>query len=157
MSSDPSRPAKVFTIEQANATLPLVRVITTDLVTLAQAIYERRQRLDSLTAGRSPRENDPYSGELSQIEEELEKDVQKLREYVDELRTIGAEPKDPLLGLVDFPCLIDGRLVYLCWKLGEKDIVFWHELDEGFSGRRPLTADSLAGGSDEGYDSWKHS
>ena len=41
-------------------------------------------------------------------------------------------------GLVDFPALIDGREVYLCWQLGETDIAFWHELETGFGSRRPL-------------------
>jgi hypothetical protein len=61
---------------------------------------------------------------------------------------LGVEPKGGD-GLVDFPALWDGRLVYLCWKLGEPEVLYWHEIDAGFAGRQPLTADSVGtGGSD---------
>jgi len=151
MPSDSYRPRRLFTIEQANATLPLVRAIVSDMVDLARDIQERRHRLHVLTTGREVRKNDPYSGELVQIEADLDRDVLKLRDYARELHEIGAEAKDPVIGLVDFPMLMDGRIVYLCWKLGENEILHWHELDAGFSGRQPLTADTLAGGSDDKF------
>jgi hypothetical protein len=50
-------------------------------------------------------------------------------------------------GLVDFPSLMDGRIVYLCWRLGEPEVLHWHELKSGFAGRQSLTAGSLS----EGY------
>ena len=87
------QPARLFTIEQANAMLPLVRAITTDLATLAKDVVERRHRLALLTAGRDPRPGDPYSDELAQMEAELESDAVRLQEYVEELRELGVEPK----------------------------------------------------------------
>lgn len=141
MSSD-YRPQKLFTLESANATLPLVRAIVTDIVGLAREIQERRRRLDVLLSGRTVRdpkaERDPYASELAEMERTSDQDLARLRELVEELTAIGAEAKDPLLGLVDFPSLLDGRVVYLCWKLGEPEIRHWHELDAGFSGRQPL-------------------
>jgi hypothetical protein len=106
---------------------------------------ERRDRVSFLMAARGDRATDLYADELSQIEEELEKDGQRLHEYVAELRALGVEPKNGPEGLVDFPSLIDGRLVYLCWKLGEPEVLFWHEIDAGFAGRQSLTAGSLSG------------
>src|SRR5262245_3051626 len=77
MSRESYRPAKVFTLEQANACLPLVRSITGDMVALARDMLDRRQRLDQLAAGRDTSRVDLYSEELMQIEEELEKDTQR--------------------------------------------------------------------------------
>jgi hypothetical protein len=50
------------------------------------------------------------------------------------------EIKDPYTGLVDFPCRQDNREVYLCWKLGEDKLDWWHEIDAGFAGRQPLAS-----------------
>jgi hypothetical protein len=146
MSAHEYHPARLFTIEQANAMLPLVRAITSDLATLAKDVVERRHRLALLTAGRDPKPGDPYSDEISQMEVELERDARRLQEYVDELRELGVEPKGAVEGLVDFPCLMDGRTAFLCWRLGEPEVLYWHELDGGFSGRQPLTAGSVSGG-----------
>jgi len=142
-------PTKIFTVEDANRSLPLVRAIVTDLVRLSQEVIERRQRLVHLTAGRNRVAGDPYGEELAHIEQELEKDALQLQEYVEELRQLGVEPKGPE-GLVDFPTLMDDRLVYLCWKLGEPEVLYWHELDAGFAGRQPLTAGSVAADGPEG-------
>jgi hypothetical protein len=140
----PERPAKLFTVEQANAALPLVRAITADLVRLSREVVERRERLALLSTPRAAAAKDPYAEELAQIEEELEKDGEQLQAYVEELRELGVEPKSGPEGQIDFPALIDDRLVYLCWKLGEPEILHWHELDAGFRGRQSLIAGSVA-------------
>ncbi len=135
--------AKLFTPAQANAMLPLVRAIVTDLSQLSRDLLERRERLSVLMRGRDDKHGDPFAAEVAQVQEELEKDSQKLREYVDELLELGVEPKNGLEGLVDFPAMIDGRLVYLCWKLDEPEIRYWHDLEAGFSGRQPLQIQPL--------------
>jgi hypothetical protein len=154
MAVEEYKPTRVFTIEQANATLPLVRAITSDLAVLAKDVVERRHRLALLTSGRDLKPGDPYSDELAQMEAELERDARRLQEYVDELRELGVEPKGAVEGLVDFPCQMDGRLVFLCWRLGEPEVLFWHDLDTGFAGRQPLTAGSFSGGYDEGDETY---
>jgi hypothetical protein len=153
MSSEAYQPRKIFTVEQANAALPLVRSITTDLVRLSREVMERRERLSLLNAGRKASSDDPYSAELAQIEEELEKDSEQLREYVEELRALGVEPKSGPEGLIDFPAMMDDRLVFLCWKLGESEVTHWHELEAGFRGRQSLVAGSVAGESGADDDS----
>ncbi len=136
-------PAKLFTIEEANLSLPLVRAITADLVQLATEVVERRQRLAMLTAGRQREAGNPYSDELTAIEAEIEKDALRLRGFVQELTELGVEPKSAVDGLIDFPCVQDGRVVYLCWKLGEPEVMHWHELDAGFAGRQAIAAEVL--------------
>jgi hypothetical protein len=148
MSGEPSEARKIFTVESANAALPLVRAIVADLSELSREVVERRERLALLLAGRERGSRDLYGEELSQIEEELEKDSQRLQEYVDELCALGVEPKNGPEGLVDFPAMLEGRQIYLCWKLGEAEVLHWHELDAGFRGRQPLVAAAAAGESD---------
>jgi len=146
MSPDHSNPLqnpsgrKFFTIDEANATLPLVRAITADLVELSRHVIERRERLNLLTAGREARSDDPYSQELAQVKQEIEQDIDRLQEYVGELRQIGVEPKNPAEGILDFPSKLEGRVVFLCWKFGEPEVLHWHEVDAGFAGRQPIFA-----------------
>ncbi len=144
MTSKSTSGRKLFTVDEANAMLPLVRAIAQDLADLSQEVIERRQRLTALLQGREKLAHDMYGEELSQIEEELEKDTQRLHEYVDELVELGVEPKNGPEGLLDFPALLDGRIVYLCWKLGEAEVQHWHEVDAGFAGRQPLAVGAAA-------------
>lgn len=150
MTQKPSRPTresrtpKVFTVEEANQSLPLVRAITSDLVRLSNEVIERRQRLAMLTSGRDRESGNPYSDELAAIEAEIDKDSLRLREYLQELIDLGAEPKSASEGLVDFPSLLDGRMVYLCWRLGETEVMHWHEMDSGFAGRQSLAAGTVS-------------
>jgi hypothetical protein len=137
MSHEDYQPRRLFTIEEANATLPLVRAIAEDMSQLAREVVERRQRLATLQQFRR-KGKDVYSDELAEVEAELEGDMTRLNEYVEELRELGVEAKNGVEGLVDFPCEMDGRIVYLCWKLDEPEVRFWHELDAGFAGRQPL-------------------
>jgi hypothetical protein len=137
---------KLFTVEQANQALPLVRAIVKDLVDLSREVFERRQRLTSLQGNRPRTASDVYSEELRQVEQEVERDTERLQEFAEELRALGVEPKSGLEGLVDFPSMMDGRVVYLCWRLGEPEVLHWHELDAGFAGRQPLVVESSAGG-----------
>ncbi|MGC3969991.1 MAG: DUF2203 domain-containing protein [Pirellulales bacterium] len=137
-STPPDAERKLFTVEEANATLPLVRAIVQDVVALAQEVVERRRRLASLKSSRKQESRSAYSDELAQVEQELEHDRERLMEYGHELLALGVELKDVMTGLVDFPARKDDRIVYLCWKLGEPEVGHWHELDAGFSGRREL-------------------
>lgn len=153
MSIEKYRPTKIFTVEEANATLPLVRAIAADLNAVARSVAERRHRVAHLMEGRQLHSGDPYGDELVQTEAEIERDVTRVKEYAEELRQLGVEPKPG--GLVDFPAVIDGRLVFLCWKLGESEVTYWHEIDAGYAGRQPLVAGSVAGGGadqDHGQD-----
>jgi len=147
MNRKPTPANKRFTVCQANATLPLVRAITGDLVRLAQDVLDRRQRLAALSDGRARDGHDPYQEELNQIAEQLDEDSRQLQQYMDELRQIGVEPRSALEGIVDFPSTLDGRSVYLCWKLGDPEVGYYHEVDAGFEGRQPLGEQLGAGGS----------
>lgn len=153
MSPAKSGLKRTFTIDEANAMLPLVRAIVSDLSVLAKELRDRQTVVAVLQAQRGSRSSDVYSEEVEQVERELEKGAARMAEYVQELEDLGVEPKSAIDGLVDFPAVVDGQLAYLCWRLGEAEVAFWHTLDAGFAGRQPLTADSLAGPEEDSSDS----
>jgi hypothetical protein len=140
----PSR--KYFTPAQANAALPLVRAIVGDIVHLANELRDRheilaqRSRTDRRTA-LSP----AHQEELELAQAEFERGRERMQELEKELADLGIELKDYFTGLIDFWCRMDGRDVYLCWKLGEPEVAHWHELNAGFAGRRKLTVDAVTG------------
>lgn len=144
---------KYYTIEEANGALPLVRAIVGDIVAKYTEVSERKSRLDQIRQTQSSGargRHDLYREELVQVEEELEKEIARLQEFIEELENLGVELKDISRGLVDFRALMDGREVYLCWQLGEEEVGHWHELDAGFAGRQSLLAGSRSGETADG-------
>jgi hypothetical protein len=142
---------KYFTAAEANAMLPLVRAIVADIAELAHELRERHQRLMHIPpAGRNAL-TDAHKEELELVEAEMERGQERIREYEKELRQLGVELKDYFTGLIDFPCLMNGREVYLCWRLGEPEVQHWHELEDGFAGRQKLLADAARPGSTRTY------
>ena len=139
MAGNRSAPSKkMFTPAQANAALPLVKVILQDICTLARSLRDRQERLARLSGGLRGAMSDAHREELQQVQTELERDDERMREYIQELAELGVELKDPFSGLIDFPAWMDGHEVYLCWRLGEPEVGFWHELEAGFAGRQRL-------------------
>lgn len=145
MTSDASE-RQYFTVDEANKRLPLVKAIVKDIVALYADVEDRRERIGRI---RGDKQQDApetvYSEELRESEERLERDMAQLQEYLDELQKLGAELKDPHIGLVDFRTLIDGREAYLCWKHGEDEIAWWHELEAGVQGRQSLLEGMISG------------
>ena len=145
MAANLFAPTRLFTVREANATLPLVRAITLDLVNVSRNLLDRRERLSGLLVGRRLSSGNPYDDELAQIEEDLERDAARIQDFIDELQQLGVEPKSAVEGLVDFPAMLNGRVVNLCWKLGEIEVNHWHEADCGFESRQPLPDEGTRG------------
>jgi hypothetical protein len=127
-----------FTPEEANALLEQVRPVAESLVahrrsfTVAAA---RRARLASRISGNGG-DFDPQ--EPRELQAEMENESQEVVKAVEELEGLGVQVKDLDRGLVDFPALRDGEEVLLCWQVGEDAVAFWHGVEEGFAGRKPL-------------------
>ena len=142
MLSEVHKPQRVFTIEEATRTLPLVERVVRDIVAAKKAIgslHEAHQKQAGVQTDESGGDPGPSAGPGSQaIEVRIEDQVREIDGCLREFESIGCQCTDFRLGLVDFPALLDGRVVYLCWKLGESEIAHWHEVDGGFSGRRPV-------------------
>jgi hypothetical protein len=125
--------ARLFTLDEANALLPQLRTLLTEL---RQAVEE----LITLEGGAEPsgevRRNGHHTGgdEVGR-QRRLQGTVTRL---VGEVQTLEVELKDPRTGLIDFSSLRAGQVVHLCWKLDEPEVAFWHPLDSGFAGRQPI-------------------
>jgi hypothetical protein len=127
---------KYYTAAQANATLPLLRSILRDITELAHDVQERQQRLARLQdAGAIDKAHDE---EIQHIINQFENDQERMTGYEQELRNLQIELKDYVTGLIDFPCWMNEREVFLCWRLGEPEVSHWHEIDAGFAGRQKL-------------------
>ena len=133
--------SRTFTLSEAQTLLPVLESLLlraqktgTRAAELEAYLEELRQRIflaggvhvDVVTVARRRAEKD--------------KALQDTKDTLTEIDAIGVQVKDIDKGLLDFPCLIDGQTVLLCWKLGEKEIGFWHSTEEGFAGRKPIDA-----------------
>ena len=123
-------PRKLYTPNEANRTLPLVRAITKDIRDIALRMRATWDRIQHLGSGRQ--------SEREKLEDAFEDDRQALLQMNNELEQLGVELKDPVTGLVDFRAQRGADEVYLCWRLGEDQIDHWHKLEAGFTGRQPL-------------------
>jgi hypothetical protein len=75
---------------------------------------------------------------LARRKAEREKAIRRIKDALAEIEAAGVQVKDLDIGLLDFPCQVDGEIVLLCWKLGEPKIAHWHSTTEGFAGRKPI-------------------
>lgn len=122
-----------FTLEQANHALTLVNAIVHDIL---QKVAESETIQQQVKTERSQKEVSETV--LLERLRRAEKLLNGVDYHMKELESVGVYLKDLKLGLVDFPCLYEGRMVYLCWQLGEKKILSWHELNHGFNERKPI-------------------
>lgn len=121
-----------FTLAEATEILPDVREVTTRLQEIWLAAGPERRKFDLAQS------SDQSPVDVSLAHQALLAalwDVQPLSAW---LRSKGVVLRDPSTGLVDFPCEIDGEEAFLCWRLGEDGIGYWHGTDEGFGSRKPL-------------------
>ena len=116
---------RLFTLDEANALLPRIRPLVDELwekrreLAIVQLEYEMR----AVPRGHAPR--------IGERRDEIVRLIERIEHF-------GCIVKDIDLGLIDFPSARGGRTVYLCWRAGEPEIAYWHDLEGGFSARRPL-------------------
>jgi len=126
---------KTFRLEEANAIVPRLHVLMERLQRGALRLHEELTGLARETgvelASLAPEE-------LMRQRPAARALVEELDGIVAEIEASGAHLKDVQLGLIDFPAELDGEIVYLCWQFGEPEVAFWHRIEDGFAGRRPL-------------------
>jgi hypothetical protein len=134
---------RFYDIDDANAALPDLAGI---LETLAGQRAELVRIRDEILAANGDAEGSGVSGETVVAADDLRLARLRMQGLVDQMaagvariEALSITLRDITEGLVDFPALVNGRQVWLCWKRGEGDIGFWHDLDSGFGGRRPLS------------------
>jgi len=138
-------PAKHFTVEEANGTLPYVRRIIGDIMDEYARWRDGIFKYEVLSA--EVKADEGESDEQVALRDNVETIAQRINALIEELAQVGCVFKGFDDGLVDFRSTLDGRDIYLCWKFGEPEIQFWHELDSGFASRQELAKQLVDGGS----------
>jgi len=126
-----------FTVEEAEALLPEITIVLRKMQECRQKMHALEEELAALHIQSMGNGHQLYERTL-QLQRDLATSVQALRNTMDELQAFGCVLKDPDTGLIDFLSLRNGQEVYLCWRLGEEHVAFWHHLHTGFAGRQPL-------------------
>jgi hypothetical protein len=130
---------KTFTLEEAQSLLPVVESLLKRALEgkrAAQVVEDQISELGRriyLTGGMRV-----DVAAVSKQRAEMEEHLQRVRESIAEIDSIGVQVKDLDTGLLDFPCKVDDQVVLLCWRMGESAIEHWHTVDDGFKGRKPL-------------------
>ena len=132
-----SNTVRLFTPREVNAMLPALRPL---LVTLADRHAEREQLEELLIevekdSGRAP------ARDRIELEVQLDTNLAELKRLFEELARHGGTVKDPAIGLIDFHAQRGAEVVFLCYKLGEPEVAYWHPLDDGYRGRKPLESE----------------
>jgi hypothetical protein len=141
--------AQFYDLDSANARIPEMRDILDqlksqreDLIRLRDLVLERQEAVEAggdASGGQSRSSDDDEPGdELRLIRLRMQGLIDQMQAAVARIDDLGITLRDIQSGLIDFPALANGRQIWLCWRLGEDDIGWWHELNEGFSGRREL-------------------
>jgi hypothetical protein len=130
---------RIFTLKEAQTLLPvlesllrsaidgkkLIESVDTEFQELAHRVFLRGGLLVNVI-------------QMARRKAEREKAIQRVKDALAEIDATGVQVKDLDIGLLDFPCKVDGHTVLLCWKLGEQGITHWHGTSEGFAGRKPI-------------------
>lgn len=117
-----------YTVEEANALLPY----------LAPTLVELREKSEQAVKIRETVAHAAASNGGSSERERWSRTLARVAELVDRLQGWEVELRDVGTGLVDFPAVVEGQEAWLCWRLGESEVAYWHPRDAGFSDRRPL-------------------
>jgi hypothetical protein len=129
---------RYYDLDAANARLAVVRPLLAALKHDRDVVAREQSRLNALES--SPDANEPrVIAERDQREAAVRDAVARMQAVVTKLVEWDVTLRDISTGLIDFPALAAGRPVWLCWRLGEGDIAWWHGTDEGFAGRKPLS------------------
>lgn len=142
-----------FTLDQANKMLPLVKAIVKDLIAqhaLVDQLSHRLERLGRVKGKKGTANDNEFSDEIEGFRRELEVERSSLESFRRELNRLGVHPRDPV-GHCDFPGLIDGQEVDLCWVPEDAEILFWHRPGADFEDRRPVVAGAGAGFDDRSW------
>jgi hypothetical protein len=129
--------AHYFTREEAEALLPQITIVLRKIQEQRKVMQQSEEEFGSLRI-QAMGNGHHLPERMVGLQRDLARHIQTLQALVNELHDFGCELKDADSGLIDFLSLRNGREIYLCWRLGEERINYWHYLDTGFAGRQPL-------------------
>lgn len=130
---------RTFTLDEAQALLPVLESLLRTAISakkLMEEVEAEQQALNHRIFLNGGTHVDVVP--LAKRKAERNKAEQRAKDALAEIDSIGVQVKDLNIGLLDFPCEVEGEIVLLCWKLGEKSITHWHGTHEGFAGRKPI-------------------
>ena len=128
--------ARYYRLDEANERLAELRPLLQQLRADRNTVAELQQKIRDI---RSNNGSADHAAEIGRIEDEMRDVVGQMKDAVDQVDEWGIALRDIGTGLIDFPALANGRPIWLCWRLGEGDIGWWHETDQGFDSRQRLT------------------
>ena len=130
---------RTFTLEEAQSLLPVLESLLRTAITSKKVMEEFEAEQQAL-AHRVFLNGGMFLDvvPIARRKAERVKAEQRAKDALAEIDSIGVQVKDIDIGLLDFPCAVEGQTVLLCWKLGEKSITHWHGTQEGFAGRKPI-------------------
>jgi hypothetical protein len=131
-------PDSAFTPAEANSALSEVRPVAERLVAVRERMRELEQSQSELATAIGGNGGGYAASDLSAAQSELSGLADAAIACVEKLEELGVTVKDLDLGLLDFPAELDGREIELCWHVGEDVVAFWHEIGEGYAGRKPI-------------------
>ncbi|MGB9029409.1 MAG: DUF2203 domain-containing protein [Acidobacteriaceae bacterium] len=132
---------KTFTLDEAQALLPIVEALLNRAIEAKQAAGDLQEEMAALVRRVFASGGMHVNIAAAQARKTaLEALVQRAKDALEEIDAIGVQVKNLDIGLLDFPCLLEGETVLLCWKRGEPRIDFWHRMEDGFAGRQPIDA-----------------
>jgi hypothetical protein len=129
---------RYFTLEEATAALPQVRLLVEEMVQAYRRLRASQQRLDGQAGVMNGNGHHRAASAVAGLEHDLESGAAAMSRCLHQLEEIGVQVKDLDIGLIDFPARRGDETVLLCWHLGEEQIGYWHGTDEGLAGRKPL-------------------
>ena len=129
---------RTFTLEEANAAVAQLRPVVEELVEHRRRLDEAQRRQAELLTRIAGNGGDMQPSDLRELAETIQREADAIAACAEEINGAGAQIKSLEEGLLDFPSSREGEDILLCWKLGEDEIEYWHGLDEGFAGRKPL-------------------
>jgi hypothetical protein len=129
---------RYFTLEEANAALGELRPVAEEMVEHRRELVEAQARRAALGAQAASNGGDLTPSDFAAADEELEQAAPALARSLEQIQAAGVQVKDLDRGLLDFPALRGDEEILLCWHVGEDEIGFWHGLEEGFAGRKPI-------------------
>ena len=142
-NTDATKTLKRFTLDEANAMLPLVRSIVSDICEVFRNVTGRRADLHRLLRKGARRAGQVYDDEVAESRADLQEEYDRIWRYREELESLGVFLRQPEEGWIEFPASIVGREAFFSWRLGEDRIQFCREADAPLSNRKPLlTVDS---------------
>ncbi len=130
---------RIFTLDEAHTLLPILESLLKQAIA-AKKLIEETDAETQETAHRIFLNGGTFLNvvHMARRKAEREKAIQRIKDALAEIDATGVQVKDIDIGLLDFPCKVEGEIVLLCWKLGESKITHWHGTSEGFAGRKPI-------------------